>query len=354
MIKRYSVVRIYPMNHIKTGPYWLVSARSKKWNMNQRKTFSTKKLAEEYADGIEENMLKFGAQQDVPKEKVVMAERYQGLTDKLSPLGRSVEDAVDHYQQFVAQEITRQSKPFIRDLVDQWVDFKKTNTTLSKKFLVDTRSYARFIKRTWGDLKPDEPKKNKIEVLVRGLKVSNNTRKAYLRYIRMFFTWVIVEGHITQNPATGIKIKADDFNADFYSPDETAKLLRHVAEHCKPLIGYYALLTFAGLRPSEGARVQWSDLNFKTNQLHVRKGKTNARHITLQPVAIEWMNYHREHSAKDAPFVQLKALPNREKEIRKAVFNGNWVQDSLRHGMATALAVPRAGLMIQEFSVMNL
>jgi integrase len=74
-------------------------------------------------------------------------------------------------------------------------------------------------------------------------------------------------------------------------------LLRHVAEHSKPLIGYYALLTFAGLRPSEGARVQWSDFNFKTNQLHVRNGKTNARQITLQLVAIEWMNYHREHSA---------------------------------------------------------
>lgn len=46
MIKRYSVVRIYPMNHIKTGPYWLVSARSKKRNVNERKTFSSKKLAE--------------------------------------------------------------------------------------------------------------------------------------------------------------------------------------------------------------------------------------------------------------------------------------------------------------------
>jgi integrase len=35
------------------------------------------------------------------------------------------------------------------------------------------------------------------------------------------------------------------------------------------------------------------------------------------------------------PFVQLKALPNREKEIRKAVFDGKWIQDGLRHGFAT-------------------
>jgi hypothetical protein len=50
--------------------------------MNERKTFPTKKLAEEYSDGIEENIRKFGAQTDVPKEKVFMAERYQGLTSE--------------------------------------------------------------------------------------------------------------------------------------------------------------------------------------------------------------------------------------------------------------------------------
>jgi phage-related tail protein len=166
MIKRYSVVRIYPMNHIKTGPYWLVSARSKKRNVNERKTFSSKKLAEEYAKGIEENMLKFGARIEVPKEKVVLAERYQGLTDKLSPLGRSVEDSADFYHEHLGQEIIKQAKPFIRDLMDQWEKFKKEDTTLSKKFLMDIRSYARFIKRTWGDLKPDEPKKNQIDHLL--------------------------------------------------------------------------------------------------------------------------------------------------------------------------------------------
>lgn len=35
------------------------------------------------------------------------------------------------------------------------------------------------------------------------------------------------------------------------------------------------------------------------------------------------------------PFVKLKALPNREKEIRESVFKGKWIQDGLRHGFAT-------------------
>jgi hypothetical protein len=237
MIERRKFPQIYEFEHPKNGRYWLVSARSKRWGMNERKTFPTKTLAEQYADGIEEKILKFGAQTDIPKEKIVMAERYQGLTDKLSPLGQSVEYAVDHYQKHVAQEIAKRAKPFIRDLVDQWEKFKKEDTTLSKKFLVDIRSYARFIKRTWGDLKPDELKKNQIDLLIRGLRISNNTRKAYLRFIRMFFSWIVDEGHLSKNPTDGIKYKPDDFNAEFYSPDETAKLLRYVVEHCKPLIG---------------------------------------------------------------------------------------------------------------------
>ncbi len=161
------------------------------------------------------------------------------------------------------------------------------------------------------------------------------TRRKYLLYVRMFFSWVKDEGHLSQNPTDGIFYKPDDFNGAFYSPEVTKKLLRYIVEHQKDLIGYYALLTFAGLRPSEGARVQWQDYGAKTNELYVRKGKTPARHIILKPVAVEWIQFHRENTPKDAPFVLSKNLANRENRIRKAGLNGKWVQDGLRHGFGT-------------------
>jgi integrase len=101
------------------------------------------------------------------------------------------------------------------------------------------------------------------------------------------------------------------------------------------LLGYYALLTFAGLRPSEGARVRWEDINFETGELYVRKGKKEARHFILHPNAITWLKYHRNNSAQDAPFVVSKNLPNRERDVRQTTLNGEWIQDGLRHGMAT-------------------
>jgi len=182
MILRRAFPQVYELEHPKNGTYWLVSARSAKWGMNERKVFPKKELAIKHAQTIDGQLVKFGGQTDVPKEKIQLAERFQGLTVQLAHFGKSPEDAVNHYVRHLGDEISKQAKPFIRDLADEWEKFKKADTTLSKKFLVEIRSYARFIKRQWGDLKPDEPQKNKIDLLIKNLKVSNNTRRKYLRY----------------------------------------------------------------------------------------------------------------------------------------------------------------------------
>ena len=335
MIIRKTFPQVYALESPDKGKYWLVSARSAKWGLNQRKIFSTEDLALKYARDLEAQVIQNGKQSDIPKEKLQLAASYEKLVAKLSGYGRTPEEAVDHFLAHLGNEAAKQAKPFIRDLVDSWKQFKYADSTLSHRTVVEIRSYARFIKTKWGGLKPDDLKRNDIDLLLKKLKIANITRRKYLLYVRMFFSWMKAEGHITQNPTDGIKYKVGGFNGAFYTPEDTKKLLRYVAEKEPDLIGYYALLTFAGLRPSEGARVQWKDFSFATNELHVRPGKTGARHCPLEPVAVEWMKWHRDNCPKDAPFVQLRALPNREKTVREAVFNGEWIQDGLRHGFAT-------------------
>ena len=63
-------------------------------------------------------------------------------------------------------KFAKQAKPFIRDLVDKWQEFKYADTTLSKRTLTEIHSYARFIKRKWGNLKPDDAKRNDIDLLL--------------------------------------------------------------------------------------------------------------------------------------------------------------------------------------------
>ena len=336
MVIRKTFPRVYALKDNKSGTtYYLVSARSKKWGMDKRPTFPTEREALDYARQIEKTLQSSGSQAKIPKETTELADRFLTLLERLRPYGKAPEDAVDHYLIFLGDQALRQTIPTIEDLSKKWEAYKFADSTLAQKTKIEIQQYARFIRRSWGTMKPDVPKRNEIDLLLKGMKISNNTRKQYLKYIRQFYGWVFDEGYISKNPTAGIFFKSDSFEARFYSVETTAKLLKHVAENSKPLIGYYSLLTFAGLRPTEGTRVRWKDINFQTKELYVRPGKTGARHIALEPVALEWVKWHLEQSPKDAPFIELKALPNREKEIRSAVLNGNWIQDGLRHGFAT-------------------
>ena len=84
MILRKTFPQVYELNHPKSGRSWMVSARSKKWGLNERKFFPKKDLAIKHAQGIEAQLVKFGKEPEVPKEKIILAERFQGLTEKLA------------------------------------------------------------------------------------------------------------------------------------------------------------------------------------------------------------------------------------------------------------------------------
>jgi integrase len=155
----------------------------------------------------------------------------------------------------------------------------------------------------------------------------------------MFFIWAKNKRHLSDNPTDGILIKSEDFKALWFEPEKVRKLLRYVATNEKDLVGMNALLTFAGLRPSEGARVERKDIDFDEHEIYVKKGKREERSFILESPAKEtlfaWLNWHKENTEKEAPFVRQKNLSNRERKVRKAVLNGEWIQDGLRHGFAT-------------------
>jgi hypothetical protein len=170
----------------------MVSARSKKWGLNERTFFSKKELAISHAKSIEERLVKFGKESEVPKEKIVLADRFQGLTVQLAHFGKSPEDAVTHYIQHLGNEALKQAKPFIRDLADSWETFKLADTTLSERYLSEIHSYAIFIKRKWGDKKPDEIKRNDIDLLLKKLKIRQIfLSSSMMRMLGMNYRWCL-------------------------------------------------------------------------------------------------------------------------------------------------------------------
>ena len=165
------------MKHPKMGFYWQVSARSVRWGLNERKTFNNEKDAEKYARQIQAKIVENGKQPTLPTEKIQSARSYEKILEKLSPYGRTPEEAADHFLIHLGNDIAKQQKPCVRELVGQWKEFKYADATLSHKTVIEIRSYARFITNKWGELKPDDLKRNDIDLVLKKLKVSNNTRR---------------------------------------------------------------------------------------------------------------------------------------------------------------------------------
>jgi hypothetical protein len=174
VIIRKTFPQVYALESPDKGKYWLVSARSAKWGLNQRKIFSAEDLALKYARDLEAQVIQNGKQSDIPKEKLQAALSYEKLAAKLSGYGRTPEEAVDHFLVHLGNEAAKQAKPFIRELVDAWKQFKYADSTLSHRTVVEIRSYARFIKTKWGGLKPDDLKRKDIDLLLKKLKIANN------------------------------------------------------------------------------------------------------------------------------------------------------------------------------------
>jgi len=316
------------------GPYFVVSARSKKFGMNHQKRFPTEDEAVAYHEQIKAQILNHGMSVVTAGESDVV-KKYLVLSDRLKPFLKTPEEAVDWFIGHLGREAIRNTIPTIEVLADKWKEFKYSDTTLSKPMLTEIKMYVKFIKWKWGTQKPDELKRNDIDLVLRGLQISNNTRKKYLLFIRMFFGWCLDEGKLLKNPTDGISFKGEVFRKEFHQSQEIKTFLQQVIVLDERLVGYYSLLIFAGLRPAEGAKVRWEDINFETNQLYVRKSKTDHRYINLEPVTMEWLKWFKEHSAEGSSFIPPKNLYNLERWIREETFGDKWLSHGFRHGFGT-------------------
>src|SRR5689334_861202 len=232
--------------------YWMGSARSKRWGMNERRNFNSEKEAVNWAREIAKKIEEHGAEPEFAKDKLELAKAYQILTEKLSTHGKTPEEAVAHYLTFLGNEIIRQAKPVLKGLIEKWETEKLASKIrpLSDRTRTELQQYVRYMIKMWGQQKAEEITQKVVTDALNNIRrVGNNTRRKYLRYIRMFFIWLKDRREITENPTDGIRIRIEPFEAAFYTPKQTKTLLRYVLTNEKDLIGYYGLLTFAGLRP---------------------------------------------------------------------------------------------------------
>lgn len=100
---------------------------------------------------------------------------------------------------------------------------------------------------------------------------------------------------------------------------------------CMPPVG---LMLWAGVRPAELLRLQWSDIDWEESVISLRPqhSKTGGcRHIQLQPVLRAWL---REHGAGQGNICPPNWM-RRWRLLRDAAGLSPWRQDVLRHTFAS-------------------
>jgi integrase len=164
------------------------------------------------------------------------------------------------------------------------------------------------------------------------------TRNTFLRHFRALWTAAIRAKVATSNPATDLdKHSVDEGEIDFFSPDEVEAVMRLVAsydlENGTAALPYFAVGLFAGCRPLEITRLDWSDVSIETRRIRItgKVAKTRrGRNVEMPDNLIAWLSQYRRADGRLAPSDRtLRAVVARAK---KAV---RWGHDIMRHTCGT-------------------
>ena len=119
---------------------------------------------------------------------------------------------------------------------------------------------------------------------------------------------------------------------------KTIATMMHKAEKVTPaIVPALAVMTFAGLRPTEAMRVGWDAVNFDEGLISLTGEATKTRttrHVTISPNLRRWLEaYKGEGKLVASP---IKYRTEREKLMR-ALKVKEWPNDVLRHTAATQI-----------------
>lgn len=102
-------------------------------------------------------------------------------------------------------------------------------------------------------------------------------------------------------------------NRKYLSVEDAEKLMRYAETNAKPLIVYFALGLFGGLRPSEAQRMTAKHINFKTGYIHISADITKThsfkeRTFQIEPCLMAWLKKYYDPKTKPVPYVDENSL----------------------------------------------
>jgi integrase len=189
-----------------------------------------------------------------------------------------------------------------------------------------------------------------INFLMHGRKLNGEpwhtgTKRGYLRDIKAFLNWCVVEREIEFSPAESIRpMRLTDAERleletrkEILTLDETERLMAACVEHAPELTPRVAIMLFAGLRAGrEADGVLMENIDFGTGLLHVRPSRAKDRHsryVAMPETLVKWLNWSFERGHT----LPISGWRKRWDKLRRKaeLFSEDWPSNAARHSFAS-------------------
>lgn len=235
-----------------------------------------------------------------------------------------------------SKNILRTSKTF-REVVAEFCAARAHNT---EKYLSDFYRYPKRFPQIAGKLLA-EITPHEIEKILSPLPAV--AKNSTIDRLRALFNFGIKKGWAAANPFEKID-KAHHAPPQIHVIDAAAlaRLFSAAINQHPELVPMVAIMAFAGVRPTEATKIKWVDFDFAEGVLTIpaSAAKTRrARHITLHPVCLEWVNSSlKQNPQASGPICEHPPMTLRRylRAIRDEAGLNPWPQDALRHTFASA------------------
>lgn len=168
-----------------------------------------------------------------------------------------------------------------------------------------------------------------ILTLSEGMRVGAKARVSAL------YSFCILQGWVNNNPCVAFKLHRRAAKAVIVpTPQEVNQFLKTASQaEWKPLLAYFAVRFFSGLRRDEASQIQWKHIDLSAKKLRVPQWiaakRGPAREVPIADNFAKWLEYCR---GNDNDKVAPPGIERLEHAYRKQFnFTGSKWQNALRH-----------------------
>lgn len=272
-------------NHIKTKAGWMVSIPPGLASSGKRERcyFKTRDQARDFATGLKEKMKANG--ENATTIRPALAEDAVKAAAVLEPWRMSLLDAA----RLVASHMEREATSCtVKAALDSWLVSCEglRGPTIATYKSTTKRLEAALGRRFLSGLEAAELEKGLGLVGATGAAAANHYRAG-----RAFWRWAARKGWCkaelfdrVQSPRTNKSTEVA-----FLTVEQSRSLLSTAEKHFPAAVASYAVLLFAGLRPSEFARLRTKDVSIDGIEVNADSKIGTRRHITPSQTLRTWL-----------------------------------------------------------------